>query len=67
MSENKTGPVTDEEVTEFVKGLNESDQVELRRQALLKRAIDLAQPEKPLDLGSMTEAQFREACRKWGF
>jgi hypothetical protein len=65
--ETKTGPVTDQEVSDWVKGLNESDQAELRRQALLKRAIDLAQPEKPLDLGSMTEAQFREACKKWGF
>jgi hypothetical protein len=32
MSENKTGPITDQEVDNFIAGLSETDAAELRRQ-----------------------------------
>jgi hypothetical protein len=40
------------------------DKAELKRQALLKRAIELSQPETAVDWGSLTDEQFEAQKRK---
>jgi hypothetical protein len=53
--------VTDDEAREWASQLSDQDKAELKRQALLKRAIDLAQPPKEANLGAMDDQE----CLKW--
>jgi hypothetical protein len=66
MSENKTGPITDQEVDNFIAGLSETDAAELRRQQLVSRALLRAAPEKAPDLGRMSDAEFAAYKRSLG-
>jgi hypothetical protein len=43
--------VTDAEAREWMANLSDQDKQELKRQALLKRSLELAQPEIEPDLG----------------
>jgi hypothetical protein len=59
--------VTDQEAMEWAGALSDADKAELRRQALLKRAVDLMQPDLAPDPANMTDQQFEEFKRKNGF
>jgi hypothetical protein len=61
--------VTDAEAKEWASNLSEQDKVELKRQALLKRAIDLAQPEeKEPNWAAMDDQTFLRTRReKYGY
>jgi hypothetical protein len=63
---NEDIKVTDAEALEWASQLSDQDKAELKRQALLKRAIDLAQPEKAPDLAKMTEPEFAAYRRSLG-
>ncbi len=56
--------VTDAEAREWANALSAEDKAELKRQALLKRAIDLAQPEPVPDFGAMTDQELEAWKRK---
>jgi hypothetical protein len=57
--------VTDQEVTKFINGLNETDRAELRRQQLVAKAITRQEPKAP-DLGNMSDAEFAAYKRSLG-
>jgi hypothetical protein len=59
--------VTDQEALEWANNLSDQDKDELKRQALLKRAIDLAQPEKAPDFASMSDGELEAYKRRNGF
>jgi hypothetical protein len=60
--------VTDDEAREWASKLSDQDKVELKRQALLKRAIDLAQPEEEPNWAGMDEQTFLHTSReKYGY
>jgi hypothetical protein len=44
--------------------LTPEDNAELKRQALLKRAIDLSQPAKEVDWGSLSDSEFEAQKRR---
>jgi len=71
MSESENIKVSDEEALAWAAALSPEHKEELKRQALLKRAIDLAQPvQKPTDaeVAAMTDQQLSEYTRKtFGF
>jgi hypothetical protein len=46
--------------------LSDQDKQELKRQALLKRSLELAQPEIEPDLGGMSDQEFAAYKRKLG-
>jgi hypothetical protein len=56
--------VTDTETREWMDKLSVEDKAELKRQALLKRAIEMSQPDKPVDWGSLSSEQFEQEKRK---
>jgi hypothetical protein len=58
--------VTDQEALEWAGQLSDQDKAELRRQALLKRAIDLARPDKAPDVANMTDQEFAAYRRSLG-
>jgi hypothetical protein len=58
--------VTDAEALEWASQLSDQDKAELKRQALLKRAIDLAQPKKEEDVAHMDEQEFTRYKRSLG-
>ena len=61
--------VTDSEAREWANNLSENDKVELKRQALFKRAIDLAQPDEgEPNWGAMDDQTFLKTRReKYGY
>jgi hypothetical protein len=60
--------VTDDEAREWASQLSDQNKAELKRQALLKRAIDLAQPPKEANLGAMDDQEFLKWRRQqYGF
>ena len=66
MSESNEIKVTDAEALEWASQLSDADKAELKRQALLKRAIDLAQPNKEPDVANMSDADFNAYKRSLG-
>ena len=56
--------VTDTETRAWMDALSTEDKAEVKRQALLKRAIELTQPDNPVDWGSLTNEQFEAEKRK---
>jgi hypothetical protein len=56
--------VTDTETRAWMDALTPEDKAELKRQALLKRAIELSQPDKPIEWGSLSDQDFEAAKRK---
>jgi hypothetical protein len=58
--------VSDSEALEWANQLNADDKAELRRQALLKRALELAQPEPAPDVSTMSDAEFTRYKRSLG-
>jgi hypothetical protein len=58
--------VTDKEALEWASQLSDQDKASLRTQALLKRAIDLAQPQKAPDPANMSDAEFAAYRRSLG-
>ena len=58
--------VTDAEALEWANNLLDADKAELKRQALLKRAIDLAQPTKEADVARMDDQEFARYKRSLG-
>jgi hypothetical protein len=58
--------VTDAEAREWMANLSDQDKQELKRQALLKRSLELAQPEIEPDLGGMSDQEFAAYKRKLG-
>jgi hypothetical protein len=58
--------VTDQEALDWANQLSDEDKAELRRQALLKRAIDLAQPDAAPDVASMSDQDFIRYKRSLG-
>ena len=58
--------VTDEQTKEWMSKLTPEDRAELTRQALLKRALEMAQPDKPVDWGSLSDEDFRKEKAKYG-
>jgi hypothetical protein len=63
MSENKTGPVTEADVDEFVANLSDADAAELRRQKLINKALARETPAAP-DFSRMTDAELRDWSRR---
>jgi hypothetical protein len=63
---NENIKVTDAEALEWASQLSDQDKAELKRQALLKRAIDLAQPDKPADVANMSDQEFTRYRRSLG-
>jgi hypothetical protein len=61
--------VSDDEARKWASELSDQDKVELKRQALLKRAIDLAQPdEAEPNWASMDDQTFLRVRReKYGY
>jgi hypothetical protein len=59
--------VTDQEAREWAANLSDADKDELKRQALLKRAIDLAQPDQAPDVSNMSDGELENFKRKNGF
>jgi hypothetical protein len=57
---------TDAEAREWMAALTPEDKTELKRQALLKRAIELTQPEKEPELGKMSQGEFEAYKRSLG-
>jgi hypothetical protein len=66
---NEDIKVTDSEAIEWASQLSDQDKTELKRQALLKRAIDLAQPEdKEPAWSRLGDSDFlKERLRRYGF
>jgi hypothetical protein len=58
--------VTDQEAMEWANALSDQDKAELKRQALLKRALELAQPEKEPDVANMSDQEFTRYKRSLG-
>lgn len=58
--------VTDAEAREWAANLSDADRQELKRQALLKRTLELTQPEKVVDWGSLSDGEFQAEKRKLG-
>jgi hypothetical protein len=58
--------VTDAEAREWADNLSDADKAELKRQALLRRAIDLAQPKQEPNLAGMSDAEFSAYKRSLG-
>jgi hypothetical protein len=58
--------VTDQEALEWAGQLSDQDKAELKRQALLKRAIDLAQPKPVENPAQMDEQEFTRYKRSLG-
>ena len=58
--------VTDAEAREWAAALTPEDKAELKRQALLKRAIELSQPQPEPNLGAMSPAEFEAYKRSIG-
>jgi hypothetical protein len=58
--------VTDAEALEWASQLSDQDKAELKRQALLKRAIDLAQPKPEENPAQMNEQEFAAYRRRLG-
>jgi hypothetical protein len=69
MSESQEIKVTDEEARAWADALSPEHKEELKRQALLKRAIDLAQPdEKEPNWSAMDDQTFLRVRReKYGY
>jgi 16S rRNA U1498 N3-methylase RsmE len=64
MSNSDEIKVTDQEAREWAANLSDADKQELKRQALLKRAIELTEPPKQVDWGSLSEGEFQAELRK---
>jgi hypothetical protein len=60
---DETMKVTDTETRAWMEALTPEDRAELKRQALLKRAIELSQPEKAPDFSN--DDEYAAAIRKW--
>jgi hypothetical protein len=58
--------VSHAEAREWMANLSDQDKQELKRQALLKRSLELAQPEKEPDLGKMSQGEFEAYKRSLG-
>jgi hypothetical protein len=62
---NINTPPTDAEVDEFIANLSETDKAELKRQQLVNRAVS-RQPDKAVNLGRLTDAEFSAYKRSLG-
>jgi hypothetical protein len=56
-------PVSNEEVDQWVAGLNDQDKAELRRQMVQHKAVTREAP-KEIDWGSLSDAEFQAQVRK---
>jgi hypothetical protein len=66
MADNiNTNPVTPAEVDEWIAGLSEDEQSELRRQRLVNAALARETPKAP-NLGVMTDSEFAAYRRSIG-
>ena len=57
--------VTDEQALEWARNLSDQDKEELKRQALFKRALELADKKEP-NLGRLSDAEFEAYKRSIG-